>query len=56
MISANLKRNSIMTDVGIWEPTFALVVDDSLFPHISHGFRNRTLPVVTYHVKTSLYM
>lgn len=51
----NVKRNTIVKDVAIWVPTNSIMISDALFPHISHGFRNRTLPVVTYHVNNYLF-
>ena len=41
---------SKILEVGHWEPTNGLMLNDSLFPHIAHGFRNKTIPIVTYHV------
>lgn len=36
--------------VATWEATNGILANDSLFPHISHGFRGKTLPIATYHV------
>lgn len=41
----------IVTKAATWEPTNGLIVFDSLFPHIAFGFRNRTIPIATYHVR-----
>lgn len=40
----------ILTKAATWEPINGLIMYDSLFPHINHGFRNRTIPIATYHV------
>lgn len=42
-----------ITDAAIWEPTNGLVVLDAVFPHISYKFRNKTLPIATFHVRIS---
>ena len=39
-----------LISVGSWRPREGLILHDKLFPHISHGFRNRTLPVISVHV------
>lgn len=39
--------------VATWEPTNGVLANDSLFPHISHGFRGKTLPIATYHVSST---
>lgn len=36
---------------AVWEPTNGLIMRDALFPHISHGFRMKVLPIVAYHVR-----
>ncbi|XP_030750228.1 ionotropic receptor 93a [Sitophilus oryzae] len=35
--------------VGSWRPSDGPTMSDELFPHISHGFRGKTLPVVSFH-------
>lgn len=37
--------------VGLWRPVNGLTMNDALFIHISHGFRGKTLPVVSFHVR-----
>ncbi|XP_020712212.2 ionotropic receptor 93a [Athalia rosae] len=34
---------------GSWTPRPGAVLTDAIFPHVEHGFRGRTLPVVSYH-------
>lgn len=38
--------------VGSWNPLNGLRMDDVLFPHISHGFRQKNFHIITYHVCT----
>lgn len=45
----------IVTDAATWEPTNGLISSDSMFPHISYGFRNRTIPIATYHVISAYF-
>lgn len=40
----------ILIKAAVWEPTNGLLMSDAVFPHISHGFRKKVLPVVAYHV------
>lgn len=40
----------VLTYSGVWEPTNGFIHFDKLFPHIEHGFRNRTIPIAIYHV------
>lgn len=40
----------LMTTAGFWEPTNGLTTQDAVFPHIAQGFRNRTMPIATFHV------
>lgn len=35
---------------GSWKPFDGLRMIDVLFPHVSHGFRNKTFHLITYHV------
>lgn len=42
-----------LIDVGSWRPSDGCTLKDVLFPHVVHGFRGRTLPMISYHV--SLY-
>lgn len=39
-----------LLDVGYWRPSDGLNLNDVLFPHVEHGFRGRTLPLVSFHV------
>lgn len=41
--------------VGNWRPSDGPSLRDELFPHIAHGFRMITLPLVTYHVSFIYY-
>lgn len=41
----------IVTEAASWEPINGLISADALFPHIAYGFRNRTIPIATYHVR-----
>ncbi|CRL07373.1 CLUMA_CG020350, isoform A [Clunio marinus] len=38
-----------MIDAGFWKPFDGLKMTDALFPHVSHGFRNKQFKVITYH-------
>ncbi|XP_044740653.1 ionotropic receptor 93a [Chrysoperla carnea] len=38
-----------LLDVGYWRPSDGLNLNDVLFPHVEHGFRGRTLPLVSFH-------
>lgn len=40
----------IVTKVATWEPTNGFLHFDKLFPHIEHGFRNRTVPIAVFNV------
>lgn len=46
---ASLDRK--LTQAGFWKPTNGLRLTDVLFPHVSHGFRNQTFEIFTYHVR-----
>ena len=46
-------RTSKLLDVGYWSLNDGLTMYDSLFPHISHGFRRINLPLITFHVSIS---
>ncbi|CAH0552900.1 unnamed protein product [Brassicogethes aeneus] len=35
--------------VGTWRPSDGPTITDELFPHITQGFRGKTLPVLTFH-------
>ena len=48
--SSNFKPNVI--NIGCWRPRDGPTLDDTLFPHVVHGFRGRSLPMVTFHVST----
>ncbi|XP_046750223.1 uncharacterized protein LOC124413578 [Diprion similis] len=34
---------------GTWSPRLGAVMTDAIFPHVMHGFRGKTLPVITFH-------
>ncbi|XP_063979673.1 ionotropic receptor 93a isoform X2 [Diachasmimorpha longicaudata] len=38
-----------LLETGVWTPDPGYQSNDYLFPHAVHGFRGKTLPVVTYH-------
>ncbi|XP_057661062.1 ionotropic receptor 93a [Diorhabda carinulata] len=35
--------------VGVWRPSDGIEMTDVLFLHVSHGFRGKALPMVTFH-------
>lgn len=39
-----------LLDVGVWTPRDGLRLSDVLFPHIEQGFRQKNLPVISFHV------
>lgn len=39
-----------LTQVGLWKLSRGSTMDDVLFPHVAHGFRRKSLPLVTLHV------
>jgi ionotropic glutamate receptor len=39
-----------LISAGTWRPFEGLVMTDSLFPHIAHGFRGRVFHLITFHV------
>lgn len=39
-----------LLDVGVWHPREGHVMKDILFPHVFHGFRGRSLPLITFNV------
>ncbi|XP_066582000.1 ionotropic receptor 93a [Prorops nasuta] len=43
------KRVGHLIDIGSWRPNLGLNLTDVLFPHVEHGFREMTLPIVSYH-------
>ncbi|XP_076250648.1 ionotropic receptor 93a isoform X2 [Rhynchophorus ferrugineus] len=47
----NRADNSIaeILSVGTWRPSDGPTMTDELFPHVSHGFRGKILPVVSFH-------
>ncbi|KAJ8914261.1 hypothetical protein NQ315_003626, partial [Exocentrus adspersus] len=48
--SSNVPNSLIdILAVGTWRPSDGVSMTDELFPHISHGFRGRNLPVVSFH-------
>lgn len=40
-----------LTVIGIWQIQTGFKLNDHVFPHIEHGFRRRTLSIVTFHVR-----
>ncbi|KAE8737044.1 Ionotropic receptor 93a, partial [Frankliniella occidentalis] len=38
-----------LVDVGWWRPREGLTLEDHIFPHAAHGFKGRTLPLVSFH-------
>lgn len=44
------KNGLHLLDAGYWKPFDGLKMVDVLFPHVSHGFRNKTFHLITYHV------
>ena len=52
MRSAELKNDPTANniDVGLWEPMQGLMLKDDLFPHVTGGFRGRTLKVASTNV------
>nr|CAH7714859.1 unnamed protein product [Callosobruchus chinensis] len=41
--------NINLLDVGTWRPSDGTSFSDVLFLHVAHGFRNKLLPLVSYH-------
>ena len=39
-----------LLDVGRWLPGTGLQIDDDLFPHVTGGFRGRTIPIMSLEV------
>ncbi|KAK4883102.1 hypothetical protein RN001_006421 [Aquatica leii] len=35
--------------VGSWRPSDGPALKDQLFPHVTHGFRGKNLPMITFH-------
>lgn len=35
---------------GSWQPQYGLKLYDNVFPHSVHGFRGKTLPIISFHV------
>lgn len=44
------KKTKRLLRVGAWNPIYGYKATDALFPHIAHGFRNKQLHIVTFHV------
>ncbi|KAK6635692.1 hypothetical protein RUM44_000946 [Polyplax serrata] len=42
------RHKDFLQDVGVWHPRSGHVMRDILFPHIEHGFRGRSLPLITF--------
>nr|XP_018916090.1 PREDICTED: glutamate receptor ionotropic, delta-1 [Bemisia tabaci] len=38
-----------LLDVGTWTPRDGIKTLDALFPHLTQGFRGKTLPIITFH-------
>ncbi|KAJ1521518.1 hypothetical protein ONE63_003181 [Megalurothrips usitatus] len=38
-----------LLEAGWWRPREGLALVDPLFPHVAHGFRGRTLPIISFH-------
>ncbi|KAG5884877.1 hypothetical protein JTB14_025041 [Gonioctena quinquepunctata] len=38
-----------LLSVGTWRPSDGATMHDELFLHVAHGFRGKTLPMVTFH-------
>ncbi|KAG5667976.1 hypothetical protein PVAND_015934 [Polypedilum vanderplanki] len=38
-----------LINAGMWRPFEGLLMNDVLFPHISHGFRKKVFHIITYH-------
>lgn len=36
--------------VGSWRPVIGPKMSDALFIHVSHGFRGKIIPIVSFHV------
>ncbi|XP_031629410.1 ionotropic receptor 93a isoform X2 [Contarinia nasturtii] len=39
----------VSTYTAVWEPTNGFIHYDKIYPHIAHGFRNRSVPIAIYH-------
>ncbi|EEB18389.1 glutamate receptor delta-1 subunit precursor, putative [Pediculus humanus corporis] len=42
------RYDDFLQDVGLWHPRSGHVMKDILFPHIVHGFRGRSLPLISF--------
>lgn len=49
---SNLRRKVKLLQSGYWKPSTGVDMQDALFPHIAHGFRNKELHIITYHVRS----
>ncbi|KAF5301510.1 hypothetical protein FQR65_LT08813 [Abscondita terminalis] len=38
-----------LLSVGSWRPSDGPALMDQLFPHVAHGFRKKTLPMISFH-------
>lgn len=50
----NSETAANLLQVGSWRPSDGPALKDELFPHIAHGFRGITLPLLTFHVIRNL--
>ncbi|KAJ6638184.1 Ionotropic receptor 93a [Pseudolycoriella hygida] len=48
-IDSSPNKTLQISRAATWEPTNGVLENDSLFPHISHGFRGKTFSIATYH-------
>ena len=44
------RYDDFLQDVGLWHPRSGHVMKDILFPHIVHGFRGLSLPLISFNV------
>ncbi|XP_015173343.1 PREDICTED: uncharacterized protein LOC107064804 [Polistes dominula] len=43
------RKSAILIESGTWMPRRGVNLSDVIFPHIEHGFRGISLPIVTFH-------
>ncbi|KAG4075738.1 hypothetical protein HA402_003564 [Bradysia odoriphaga] len=48
-VTSGKNRTLQINRAATWEATNGVLANDSLFPHITYGFRGKTLPIATYH-------
>ena len=53
MSASEIKENGFVNnlDVGTWEPTQGLLLQDDIFPHVTGGLRNRRIVVTATDVR-----